>query len=76
MEIKSILKINSQEDVWMPFMLGWCVVAERIVIWVLPNLGMGDHTLVFMLDGVGCRLGSLRSFSSGNLMCDMLRWSF
>jgi hypothetical protein len=32
--------------------LGWCVVAERLVMWVLPNFGMGDHNLAAMLDDV------------------------
>jgi hypothetical protein len=41
-------------------MMGWCVVAEHLVICVLPNLRMGDHNLTAMLDGIGHHLGSLR----------------
>jgi hypothetical protein len=41
-------------------MLGWCVVAEHLVICILPNLGMCDHTLTAMLDGIRRHLGSLR----------------
>jgi hypothetical protein len=33
-------------------MLGWWRVAEGPIIWVLPNLGMGNHTLAATLDSV------------------------
>jgi hypothetical protein len=52
------------------------VVAERLVVWVLPNLRMGDHTLAAMLDAVGHRLGSLRSTFSGVFVFNTLRWDF
>jgi hypothetical protein len=57
-------------------MLGWCVAADRIVIWVLSHLGMGGHTLVVMLDGVGRPLGSLRPIYLGILMFDTVGWNF
>jgi hypothetical protein len=33
-------------------MLGWWVVADRLVVCVLPKFGMADHALATMLDGV------------------------
>jgi hypothetical protein len=56
-------------------MLGWCVFAERLVICVLPNLGMGEHTMSVIPDGVALRLGSFRLISSGILVFDTLGWS-
>jgi hypothetical protein len=40
------------------------VVAELFVMWLLPNLGMGDHSLNALFDGVSSRLVSLRPISS------------
>jgi hypothetical protein len=36
------------------------VIAERLVIWVLLNLGMNDHIQAAMLDGIRRHLGGLR----------------
>jgi hypothetical protein len=57
-------------------MLGWCVVAEHLVICVLPNLGIGVHTLAAVFDGVWRHPDSLRPISSGVLVFNTLGWIF
>jgi hypothetical protein len=54
-------------------MLGWC--GCRTSHDMGANLGMGDRTLEAMVDGVWCRLGSLRPISSG-VMLNTLGWGF
>jgi hypothetical protein len=54
-------------------MLGRWVLAERLVMWVVRNLRIGDHTQAAMLDTVLRRSASIRPIFIGILM-NTLGW--
>jgi hypothetical protein len=52
------------------------VVAELFVMWLLPNLELGDHSPNALFDGVSRRLVSFRTVSSAVLIYNTLGWGF